>query len=82
MSVVHFLGQSALGFLLGIIVKFIAFPGDQNSWIIFGLLGTAGAAFGSKTARQIFGVDHLIAGWGLAGLGSILVLIAYHFVSA
>jgi uncharacterized membrane protein YeaQ/YmgE (transglycosylase-associated protein family) len=81
MSVVHFLAQSALGCLLGIIAKSIAFRSDQNSWIIFALLGTAGAAFGSKTARQIFGVNNIYAGWGLAVSGSVLILIAYRFIA-
>jgi uncharacterized membrane protein YeaQ/YmgE (transglycosylase-associated protein family) len=77
----HFIGTIIIGFIVGVLAKFLH-PGRENMGFIMTTLLGIGGAFLSTYIGQALGLYHAGQAAGFIGalIGAILILIVYGFV--
>jgi uncharacterized membrane protein YeaQ/YmgE (transglycosylase-associated protein family) len=77
-----FLGWIIFGFFVGLIAKFLMPGRDPGGFVITILLGIIGAIFGGWIGRQMgmYGPGEP-AGFLMAVIGSIILLVLYRFIA-
>jgi uncharacterized membrane protein YeaQ/YmgE (transglycosylase-associated protein family) len=76
----NLIGQILFGLVVGIIAKFLMPGRDPGGIIITILLGIAGALLGTFIGRALWGGAGYSAGWIMAIIGSILLLVLYRLI--
>lgn len=76
------IGTIVIGFLVGLIARFIKPGDDPMGWIMTIILGIAGA-FAATYGGQALGIYHAGEGAGFIGavVGAVVILVVYGMVS-
>lgn len=83
MGIMDLIGWVVFGLVAGAIARFLHPGKDPMNWLWTMLLGIGGAVLGGFLVRLIgIEANEGIASWIAAIGGSILLLIAYHFLTA
>lgn len=76
----HLIGQIMFGLIVGIVAKFLMPGRDPGGFVITAIIGMAGAFLGTLVGRALWGGAGYEAGWILAILGSIILLVGYRLI--
>jgi len=83
MTVGSLIGWAVFGLVAGAIARMVHPGRDPMNWLWTMLLGIGGAEVGGWIGSQMgFAADRGLAGWIAAVGGAVLLLVAYHLVSA
>ncbi|MDM1707418.1 GlsB/YeaQ/YmgE family stress response membrane protein [Thiopseudomonas alkaliphila] len=76
------IGTIVIGFLVGLIARFIKPGDDPMGWIMTIILGIAGS-FAATYGGQALGIYHAGEGAGFIGavVGAVVILVVYGLVS-
>ncbi|AKX44791.1 transglycosylase [Thiopseudomonas alkaliphila] len=76
------IGTIVIGFLVGLIARFIKPGDDPMGWIMTIILGIAGS-FAATYGGQALGIYHAGEGAGFIGavVGAVVILVVYGMVS-
>ena len=76
------IGTIVIGFLVGLIARFIKPGNDPMGWIMTIILGIAGS-FAATYGGQALGIYHAGEGAGFIGavVGAVVILVVYGLVS-
>lgn len=76
------IGTIVIGFLVGLIARFIKPGDDPMGWIMTIILGIAGS-FAATYGGQALGIYHVGEGAGFIGavVGAVVILVVYGMVS-
>ena len=76
------IGTIVIGFLVGLIARFIKPGNDPMGWIMTIILGIAGS-FAATYGGQALGIYHAGEGAGFIGavVGAVVILVVYGMVS-
>ena len=69
-----------IGFLVGIVAKFLMPGRDPGGWIVTILLGIAGSFVGGFLASALLGRQEQTAGWIGSIIGAIVLLFIYRLI--
>src|SRR5207237_4239193 len=81
----HLIWQLFIGFIIGVIARFLL-PGKENfpegilGWILTAVLGIAGAFVGGFIARSLWAGDNYTAGWIMSIIGALVLLIIVRLI--
>ena len=81
----HYLYIAVIGLIAGGLAKMLVGGNNPSGWVVTAVIGIAGAFVGNFIAHMIFGGsaavgEHLLRSIISATIGSVVLLIAYHFI--
>jgi len=83
MSIGSIIGWAVFGLVAGAVARLLHPGRDPMNWIWTMLLGIGGALIGGWIGSQMgMNTDQGVASWIAAIAGAIILLVAYHFLSA
>jgi uncharacterized membrane protein YeaQ/YmgE (transglycosylase-associated protein family) len=79
------IGQLIGGLIVGILARLLlpgreAFPPGALGWLLTAVLGIAGAFIGGMIARSLWADENYAAGWIMAIIGSIILLLIVRLI--
>ena len=69
-----------IGFIVGLLAKFLMPGRDPGGWIVTILLGIAGSFVGGFLATTLMGREQQAAGWIGSIIGAIILLFIYRLI--
>jgi uncharacterized membrane protein YeaQ/YmgE (transglycosylase-associated protein family) len=77
----YYIGQFIVGFVVGVIAKFLTGEREKMGIILTGILGMVGVLLGTLIGQKLGWYQAgETAGWIVSIIGAVVVVLIYHFV--